>query len=122
MKISEMTNDQACECLVRMTPAVTAILEDKETVDAMLKAYADGRKKPLYQMIGDILPKIVPFCFQTHKKDLYEIVGALDFKPTKEVSGMNFLATLKVLKESVDEDLISFFRPSGNATAEPGAE
>jgi hypothetical protein len=122
MKISEMTNDQACDCLIRMTPAVTSILDDKETVDAMLKAYAEGRSKPLYQMIGDILPKFVPFCLKTHKRDLYEIIGALTFKSVKEVGNMNLLETMKVLKESVDEDLIGFFKSSGLATAEPGEE
>jgi len=121
MKISEMTNDQACDCLLRLTPAVSAILEDGE-VQTMLNMYSEGRKKPLYQMLSEILPKLVPFCVKTHKADLYEIVGALTFKKAKDVGAMNILETMKVLKESIDGELIGFFKPSGRATEQPGTE
>ena len=57
-----------------------------------------------------------------HKGDLYEIISALSLKPVAKIGQMNFMATVKELRDSIDEDLIGFFRSSGNATATPGQE
>ena len=52
----------------------------------------------------------------------YEIVGALTEKPADEIGKMKFIWTLHELKESLDKDLIDFFKSSGTATQKAGGE
>ena len=121
MKISEMTNDQATEVLARISVPMSNLLEDKdfvELVDEVSKGVTDNAAA----FVARIIPKAASFCLKSPKDDLYEIVGALTFKPAKAVGNMNFLATVKELRESIDEDFIGFFRSSGNATATPGEQ
>jgi hypothetical protein len=119
MKISMMTNDQASEAMIRIATPLANILDDensKPLFDEMSKL-GDGK-----HTIAKIIPKFVAFCLKDHKHDLYEIIGALTFKPTSKVGNMNFMETVKEMKESIDEDFIGFFKSSGSATAIPGQE
>ena len=111
MKISEMTNEQAAEALIRISTPFGNICED-ETAIKMIEEYKEMSQKPMIQTIGKLLPQIIAYVFKTHKDDLYEIVGALTFKTKAAVSKMNFVETIKVLRESYDEVLSSFFTSS----------
>lgn len=118
MKISEMTNDMASEAILRIATPISNIFDDeasKPLLDAMTKL-GDGNG------LTTFLPKFVAFCLKDHKGDLYEIIGALTLKPTTAVGKMNFVQTIKELRDSIDEDFIGFFKSSGNATATPGDE
>lgn len=118
MKVSEMNNDQASEVLIRVSTPFANILDDENArplIDEMSKL---GEKTKL----AHFLPKFVAFALKDHKDDLYEIVGALTFKPTSKVGKMNFIETVKELKDSLDEELLDFFKSSGSATATPGNE
>ena len=123
MKISEMNNDQACEAIIRISNPLANILNDDNIKPLMeeLEKGKDAGETPL-KFIAGIIPKMVAFCMKDHKSDLYEVVSALTFKPVSKVGQMNFMATVKELRESIDEDFIGFFRSSGNATALPGQE
>ena len=66
----------------------------------------------LIHTIGRMIPQIVSYLFKTHKEDLYEIVGALTFKKAAEVASMNFLETIRIVKDSYDEVLHDFFTSS----------
>ena len=119
MKISMMTNDQASEAMIRISTPMANILDDKNAKE-LIDSMADLAKDSSTNAISSLLPKFVSFCLKDHKPDLYEIIGALTFKPTAQVGKMNFMETIKAMRESIDEDFIGFFKSSGNATATPG--
>ena len=119
MKISEMNNDQAIEVIARIATPIANLVEDKNFV-ALIDDMQKGNDENAFAFVTSMIPRIATFCLKDHKAELYEITGALTFKPTEKVGKMNFLATVKELQESIDKDFISFFKLSGNATATPG--
>ena len=121
MKISQMTNDQASEAMIRIASPMANILDD-ENSKPLLEEMTNFKESAPMKSIASFLPKFVAFCLKDHKGDLYEIIGALTFKPATKVGNMNFVQTLKEMRESIDEDFIGFFKSSGNATATPGEE
>ena len=118
MKISEMTNDQATETMIRLCGPFSAICDDNDMLEIIDELSAASEKnpdmKPIQQM-ARFLPKIVTFCFTKHKNDLYEIIGALQMVPTSMIGKMNFIETLNVIKNSYDEILAGFFTHSAAA-------
>lgn len=111
MKISEMTNDQAAEAMIRLAVPFGNICEDEEALK-LIDEYKGLSKIPVIQTIGRMLPKIAGYLLKTHKDDLYEIIGALTFQTAEKVAKMNFAETIKVMRESYDEVLVSFFPSS----------
>ena len=106
-----MTNDQAAEALIRLTVPFSNICDDEEAMK-MIDEYQAMSKQPLLKTIGKMLPQLAAYLFKSHKLDLYEIVGAVTFKKATEVAQMNFLETVKILRESYDEVMKSFFTSS----------
>ena len=121
MKISMMTNDQACEAMIRLSAPMSNILDDKNA-KTMIDEMAGLAENSSVNSIAVFIPKFVSFALKDHKADLYEIVGALTFKPASHVGKMNFMETVKEMRESIDEDFISFFKSSGSAKNTPGEE
>lgn len=118
MKISEMTNDQACDAIVRLTTPVANITDDPK-LEPMLKELANNESKSgvsNLKLISSMLPKFVPLMLKDHKADLYEIISILSGKAKAEIGKMKLTETISILKESIDEDLISFFRSSSSVT------
>ena len=114
MKISEMTNDQAAEALVLITPAVSNICDDTEATE-ILQKITDKPDTNILRVIGQQLPAIVAFLLKKHKVDLYEIIAGLTFSNPRDMGKMNFLETVKVVRESYDDVLASFFTQSAGA-------
>jgi len=119
MKISQMNNDQAADAMIKLATPMANLMEDKATI-ALLKELETGSNGDGIAFFGRILPKVVPFCMKDHKADVFAIVAALTQKPVSAVGKMNFLETVRELKESIDEDFLGFFTSSGNATGNPG--
>lgn len=111
MKISEMTNDQAAEAMIRLAVPFGNICEDEEALN-LIEQYNSMNDKAVLYTIGRMLPQITAYLFKTHKNDLYEIIGALTFTKASTVANMNFMETIKVLRESYDEVLKGFFTSS----------
>lgn len=111
MKISEMTNDQATEALIRISTPLSNICEDDEMLSLMDDLQAMGDMN-LLTAIGRLLPKIVTYALKKHKADVYEIVGALQMVATHEVGNMNFAETIKAFRDSYDDVLAGFFTDS----------
>ena len=111
MKISEMTNDQAAECLIRLSVPFGNICDDEKMI-GMIDQYTKMKDVPFVRTIGRMIPEIVAYAFKEHKADLYEIVGALTDKKADEIGGMNFVETINIVKASYDEVLHSFFTSS----------
>ena len=121
MKISEMTNDQATQAMIKLAQPIANIMDDPNA-ELFFKDMADQKDKKLINSISYMLPKAVAFCMKDHKQDMYAIISALTMIPVGKVGAMNFMQTVKELKESIDEEFLGFFKSSGNATATPGNE
>lgn len=121
MKISEMTNDQAAEAMIRLAVPFGNICEDEEALK-LLDEYRSMNSLPMLQTIGKMLPKLVSYMLKSHKDDLYEIIGALTFMTADKVAKMNFAETIKVIRESYDEVLASFFPLSVKQTKKTESE
>lgn len=113
MKISQMSTDQAADVLVKIVDPVSHIMDDERIVD-LLKEISESKNVPYIRLFAAMLPKIVSFALDSHRNDLYEVVGALDNKSFSEVKDQNFLKTLSVIMESFDRELIDFFASFGS--------
>lgn len=109
MKISEMTNEQAADLMVRLSAPVGNICDD-EKITNMIKEYQATEEMPVVKVIGKFLPQIAACALKDHKNDLFEIVGALTFQTRDKAAKMRFIDTVKVIREAVeDEELVGFF-------------
>jgi hypothetical protein len=121
MKISEMTNDQATEAIIRIATPISNICDDEgmlEIIDSLGKM----GEMNLVTAVGKILPKIATYALKDHKNDLYEIIGALQMKPTAEIGKMNFAETVKAVRDSYDDVLAGFFTDSVRSARKNGRE
>ena len=116
MKISEMTNDQACEAIIRISGALANIFEDEgasalsEDIDKIGKG-----EITLTSAMSTVIPRFVTFGIKNHKDDLYEFVGALTGKNIAEVANMNFIETINTVRDSWDEVASGFFTSTARA-------
>jgi len=115
MKISEMTNDQATEAMIRLSGPISNVCDDKELLALIDKIQGMEGKTSVLEAFGKILPQLVALALKKHKEDLYEIVGALLVIPTAKVGEMNFAETVKAVKDSYDSILAGFFTDSAAA-------
>ena len=121
MKISEMTNDQATDAMVRISVAFGSICEDSE-MSSMIDELEKMGNTPIVTAIPKGLPKFALLAFRKHKDDLYEIVGARSAKNKSEVGAMNFKETIALIKDSYDEILGDFFTSSVPSQTTSGEE
>ena len=119
MKISEMTNDQATDALIRIATPISNICDDEEML-GIVDDLAKMGEMSLTTAVGRILPKVTTYALKKHKNDLYEIIGALQMKPTALVGKMNFAETIKAVKESYDDILAGFFTDSVRSAVRKG--
>ena len=114
MKLSEMSNDQAAEVMIRLSGPVGAICDDEEAVQ-MIDEYKKRYKMPLFYAVGKMIPMLVGYLLKKHKNELYEIIAILTGEKQENVGKMNLADTVKTLRESYDETLAVFFPSSGKA-------
>lgn len=103
-----MTNEQATEAMIRLSVPFGNICNDEQALK-MVEEYQKMSEEPAITTIGKMLPQIATYLLRTHKEDLYEIVGAVTFRKAAQVGQMNFLETIRVLRESYDEVMKGFF-------------
>ncbi len=115
MKISEMTNDMAAQALIRLSEPISNICDDNDMLK-LLDEVQGMKDEVAIRAIARLIPKFVAFGIAKHKKDLYEIVGALMMEPTAKVGSMNFVQTIQAVKDSYDDVLASFFTHSVKET------
>lgn len=121
MKISEMTNDQATEAIIRIATPISNICDDEGMLE-IIDTIGKMGEMNLITAIGKVLPKIATYALKDHKKDLYEIIGALQMKPAAQVGKMNFAETIKAVKDSYDDILAGFFTDSVASAVRKGKE
>ena len=119
MKISEMTNDQATEAMIRISTPIANICDDEEAI-AIIDSLQKTDNMNAIEIIGKLLPRFITYAFKAHKADLYEIVGALLMEPTAKVGKLNFRDTVQAVRDSYDEILAGFFTQSANAGRKTG--
>ena len=108
MKISEMNNEQAADAMIRLAVPFGNICNDEEALK-IIDSFKNMEDQPFLVTVGKILPQVTGYLLKTHKEDLYEIVGALTFKSVQQVAKMNFMETVKTVRDSYDEVLAGFF-------------
>ena len=121
MKISEMTNEQAAEAMIRLSVPFGNLCDDKKITE-MIEQYKGLKDGPMIHAFGKMLPEIIMYAFKAHREDLYEIVGALTNQSIEEVAKMNFVKTVNVLKESYDDVIRDFFTSYGARASANAAE
>lgn len=114
MKISEMTNDQATDALIRISGPFENICGDDDVTEA-LNEISKLSGQPLIRAVGKIIPFFTDLLLKKHKMDLYEIISALTMKPVSSVGKMNFKETVEIIQESYDDILRDFFTRSALA-------
>lgn len=118
MKISEMNVDQATDAMIRLAGPFSSICDDDDALKIIDEVRNTAKENPdmhPLRQVSKFLPKIVTFGLQKHKDDMYEIIGALTETPTGHVGKMNFLETIKAVKDSYDDVLAGFFTQSAIA-------
>ena len=121
MKISQMNTDQAADVLLRISQPVANIIDDPE-MEPMIKKISESKDVPPLKLISTFLPQLTTLALKTHKQDVYEIAGALAQEPASKMGKKPVLEFIGILKESIDQDLIDFFKSSGNQTTMAGEE
>jgi len=111
VKISDMTNDQATEALLRLSEPFANLCNDEETLQT-LENLAGMRNMPTIKVIGAMFPKFASIALKNHRADVYEIIAALQMIPAAKVGKMNFKETVQMLRESYDDILRDFFTQS----------
>ena len=119
MKLSEMTNDQAAEIMIRIAEPVGLICDDEEAVQ-MIDDYKQRYKKQLFYAIGNLIPRLIGYLMDKHKPELYEIIAALSGKKVGEVGKMNLKETVDLVRDSYDEVLQVFFPSYASAIRRGG--
>lgn len=117
MKISAMNNNQASKALIRLADPIAHIMTDKTGAE-LTEEFSKMKDGTAIEAVGALLPRFVAFALKDHKDDLYEIIGALS--DVEDVGNMNFLETVKILRESIDKDFLDFFKSPGNVTSKLG--
>jgi len=117
MKISEMTNDQASEAMLRLSTPFANICDDDEMKAIFEEIDSMGKNGvSVIKAVGKVIPKFLTFGLKAHKQDIYEIVAALQLIPVGQIGKMNFVQTIKTVRESYDDVLASFFPHSDTQT------
>ena len=119
MKISEMTNDQSTDAIIRIATPLSNICDDEKMLE-IIDIIGKMGEMSLLTAIGKVLPQIATYALKDHKNDVYEIIGALQMKSAEQVGKMNFAETIKAVKESYDDILAGFFTDSVASAVKKG--
>lgn len=111
MKLSEMNTDQMAEALCAMGEHVNNICQDAGFNEQMKKLGEDMKAggMTMYQKLGRTVTLWLPALLVTHRADVYAILSMLTGKGVEEIAAQNGMQTLKDARESLDDELKSFF-------------
>lgn len=110
MNINDMDLDQASEAMLRISNAISFILEDPE-VTGLLEDVGKSESTSMMQWIPKYLPRIAKAALQRHRESMYEIIAALICCDKKDAGKMKFGDVVALLKENW-ETLMGFFTSS----------
>lgn len=113
MRLSELTTDQGLDVLCEISPYVNNIACDEGFFSAIGKGIkTDGMTKAGLMLAGaERLNKLIPILLQTHRKDIYGILGAINGVSKEEIAAQNVLKTAMQIRDALkDEELLGFFK------------
>lgn len=117
MKLSSMTTDQACDCMLALAEPVGNIVEDAKVSAALSEIFARNGEISKAELTGLALKKVLPLALREHRADVYQILSALTGKTVKEIGEQTIGQTIEDAKGVLDKDLADFFTSSA-ATAQ----
>ncbi len=114
MRLSEISTERAADILCELTPYVSNIASDDELLGE-LRRVIDPKKvvnKAEWIVLGvEKINKLVPILLKKRKNDVFGIIGVLNDKTVDEIAKQNFLATMRQIKEIIqDKELLDFFK------------
>lgn len=113
MRISEMTNDEALDALLVITPCVDNILGDEELLENLRQITALKGKTigEIYAIGAKRITSLLPILLKGHRADVYGIIGAVNGMSVSGVAKCKLVDTIEMVKEIVnDEVLADFFK------------
>lgn len=113
MKISEMTNDEALDALLIITPCFDNILGDEELLENLRQITALKGKTigEIYAIGAKRITSLLPILLKNHRADVYGVIGAVNGMTVSEVAKCKLVDTIEMVKEIVnDEVLADFFK------------
>lgn len=111
MKLSQMTTDQAANILLLVTPDIGAIMQDETLIEKFTNQTTEPGKATETGI--KIFMDLLPILLTKYRKNIYNIIGALNEKTAEEVAEQSLKETIAEITEIFnDEDLLSFFTPS----------
>lgn len=125
MKLSEMTNEQAAETMILLAEPIERLCDDEEAVKLIEKIIVETKgksKTPTYYVVWRIIPRLLAFFMKEHKQDIYEIISAFSGVRAADIGNMNFAETVKLVQNSYDDMLVTFFTSSAKAVSGGGAK
>lgn len=112
MKISEMSTVKAASVMAKILHPIRNILQDEEVIPAVQRVISS---REVGDLVSAFLSDAAPMLLEKHTEDFCTIVAALAGKKTKAVMDQNILITFQDIRDSVDKDLVDFFKSSGIA-------
>ena len=116
MKLSQMTTNQATDALCKIAPAVMRVLADQSTLPLVQQLFDAFKSEHPAETAAAVCIRIFPLLLKDHKEDMFEIVGALNDKTAQQIAKQNVMKTIEMVRDSVDKELIDFFKSSGEQT------
>lgn len=110
MKLSEMNTKQLAAALCRLTQPVSRIAKDEE-INKMLSDMAKQKKMTMAEKAGALL-ELVPLLLDKHYSDAIQIIAAMTGRLDAEVETLNGMEMIAELRNSIDAELVRFFRSS----------
>lgn len=112
MKLSEMNTMQLADALVRIAGPLERIGKDEEMNEQMAEMgerFRSGKLTNIEKM-ARMVSACISALLQRHRADTMEILSALTGKSVVEIAAQPGMQTIREAKESLDEDLLSFFK------------
>lgn len=116
MKLSDITTDQSLDVLCEITPFISNIVKDKEIINTIGKAIDTKKMTKIGILMAavDRVSALIPYFLQSHRKDVYGILAAINMTTPEKISAQKLTETMAQINEAVnDEELITFFKSFG---------
>lgn len=123
MKISEMTNDEALDALLMITPCVDNILGDEELLENLRQITALKGKTmgEIYAIGAKRITSLLPILLKNHRADVYGIIGAVNGMAVSQVAKCKLVDTVEMVKEIVDDEVLADFFKSRTGAEKKGS-
>ena len=113
MKLSQLTTDEALDVLCELTPYVSNIVSDEQTMKTLGKAVNKKNMTRAGLMVAgaERLNGIVQLLLKSHRKDVYGIISAVNRVEPAKIAAQSVMETMAQVQEIFqDKELLDFFK------------